>query len=58
MEYYIDRIQRSSIIEEFQELFVNRKDKDGRTPLVIALKKGNTDNAKILIKHGADVNVL
>ena len=57
MEYYIDRIQRSSI-EECQELFVNREDKDGRTPLVIALEKGNTDNAKILIKHGADVNVL
>lgn len=44
-------------MEVCQDRFVNRRDKDGRTPLVIALLKGHTDNAQILIKHGADVNV-
>ena len=36
---------------------VNTKDEDGATPLMWAAAKGYSDVAKLLIEHGANVNV-
>ena len=36
---------------------VNARDEGGSTPLMRAAVNGNTDVAKLLLDHGADVNV-
>ena len=37
--------------------FINKTDSHGMTPLQIALKKENIENAKILIANGANINI-
>ena len=37
--------------------FINMRDSRGHTPLQVALNNEHVENAKILIKRGADINI-
>lgn len=45
------------IIKELKHL-INYQDKDGRTPLMLAVKSGDTDKANLLIDNGADISIV
>lgn len=58
--FYLDA-SKLQVIQKKQTAYsvdVNRKDKEGRTPLMLAIMDNNVDKVKQLIKAGANVNVI
>jgi ankyrin repeat protein len=51
-----DSLSVKALVDESPQL-LNARDENGKTPLSLAVEKGNIDIAQFLIKRGADVNL-
>jgi ankyrin repeat protein len=47
----------NEIIKKIKHL-INHQDKEGRTPLMLAVKSGDIDKANLLIDNGADISII
>ena len=43
--------------ENFKKMYINKKDENGNTLLILAIKQGLNTICKLLIKNGIDVNI-